>query len=59
MGNEQQHYAACHANGLPARLAMLDPILSRDVQWIVEYELGGLKADAVFALVAFVLGVIP
>lgn len=59
MGHQQQSDTASHPHGLPAKLTALDAILSRDMEWIVEYQLGSLEADTVFAQIDFALGVIP
>jgi hypothetical protein len=56
---QQQGYVADHSDGLPASLTVLSSILSRDVQRILENELGRLKADAVLALVPLVLFFVP
>ena len=59
MGNQQQSHAASHPNGLPAKLPALDAILPRDMEWIIEHQLGYFEADAMFAEVGFALDAIP
>src|SRR6266702_7146684 len=57
--HQQQGHIGDHSDGLPALLTVLRSILSGDMQRISENEPGRLKADAVLALVPFVLGLIP
>lgn len=46
-------------NGLPAKLPALDAILPRDMEWIIEHQLGYFEADAMFVEVGFALDAIP
>ena len=48
-----------HAYRLPTWFTVLDAILSGNMQRVVEYELSDGKTDAVFTLVAGILGFIP
>jgi len=40
-------------------LAIFDALRPGDVKWVVEYQRGGLKTDAVFELIFGILCVIP
>jgi hypothetical protein len=59
MGHLQQHGVAHHSYRLPPSLPGLCPILSSNVQRVVENELRQLEADAVLALIQPVLSLIP
>ena|GEM_PF-3925605 len=57
--NQKQDNASNHANGLPALLPVLNAVLPGGMPGIIKNQLGNLKADTVFALVALAFGVIP
>jgi hypothetical protein len=59
MRNQKQDYATRHTNCLPPLFAVLSAVLPCDMQRVIKYEFGGLKTNAVLALVALVLTVIP
>jgi hypothetical protein len=59
MGHLQQRSVAHHSYGLPPSLAGLCPILSSNLQRVIENELRQLKAYAVLALIQPVLSLIP
>jgi hypothetical protein len=59
MSDQQQVNAVHDSNGLPAKLAVDFPVLSRQVVWIVEDEAGRLEADTVLSLVDPVFSFVP
>ena len=47
------------ARGLPALLTVFDAVLPRDVQRVIEHQLGCFETHAMLALVDFVFGIVP
>jgi hypothetical protein len=59
MGHQQQGNPARQAHRLPALLTVFYPVMARDMQRVIEHELGSGKTYAVLVLVALVFGLIP
>lgn len=57
--SHQQHLVAYPAECLPALFAVVDTVLARQMERILKHELRRLEADAVLALVAAALRLIP
>jgi hypothetical protein len=59
MCHHKQDGTAHLTYGLPALLAVFDAVLPREVQRVIEYQLGRFKADTVLVLVRVIFGVVP
>jgi hypothetical protein len=59
VGHQKQHDTARLAQGLPALLTVFDAVLPRDVQRVIEHQLGCYETDTVLSLVDFVFGIVP
>jgi len=57
--NQKQDDTSNHADGLPTLLAVLNAVLPGSMPGVIKNQLGNLKADTVFALVALAFGFIP
>ncbi len=57
--HQKQNDTAHLTQGLPAQFTVFDTVLPREVQRVIEYQLGNFETDPVFSLVGFVLGVVP
>jgi len=59
MSDQKQEHAARHADGLPSLLPFLEALQAANVKRVIKNQASGLKTDAVFPLVAFVLPFVP
>ena len=57
--HQEQDDTAHLARGLPALLTVFDAVLPRDVQRVIEHQLGCFETHAMLALVDFVFGIVP
>ena len=59
VGHEENHDASGESECLPALLALLVPVLDRQMVRVVEYQGRGVEAHAVFRTVALILALVP
>lgn len=59
MCDEKQDDTAHLTYGLPALLTVFNAVLHREVQRVIEYQLGSFETDTVLLLVSIVFSVVP